>query len=70
LEVEPGFLALVDAGLRVRLALPFALARARDPFAEPRLLEAEDPPAEPFLLVVLLGVRLAVCAISLSLPGW
>ena len=65
--VEPDFFALVDAGLRVRLALPFELARELDRFAELLLLEAEDPLDEPLRLVAFLGVLLAVCAISISL---
>ena len=65
--VEPDFFALVDAGLRVRLALPFELAREPDRFAELLLLEAEDPLDEPLRLVAFLGVLLAVCAISISL---
>ena len=64
--VEPDFFALVDAGLRVRLALPFELAREPDRFAELLLLEAEDPLDEPLRLVAFLGVLLAVCAISIS----
>jgi hypothetical protein len=66
--VELDFFALVGAGLRVRLA-PFEPVRGLDRFAEPLLLELEDPLDELFGLVAFLRVVLAVCAISVSLRG-
>jgi hypothetical protein len=60
------FFALVEAGLRGRLALPFERVRELDRFAEPLLLELEDPADEPLGLVAFLRVVLAVCAISVS----
>jgi hypothetical protein len=60
----------VEAGLRVRLALPFERVRELDRFAEPLLVELEDPADEPLGLVAFLRVVfLAVCAISVSLRG-
>jgi hypothetical protein len=68
--VERDFFALVEAGLRVRLALPFERVRELDRFAEPLLVELEDPADEPLGLVAFLRVVfLAVCAISVSLRG-
>jgi hypothetical protein len=67
--VERDFFALVEAGLRVRLALPFERVRELDRFAEPLLVELEDPADEPLGLVAFLRVLLAVCAITVSLRG-
>jgi hypothetical protein len=73
--VEPDVFALVEAGLRVRLALPFELVRELDRFAEAPfleledLLELEDPFDEPFRLGAFLRVFVVVWAISVSLGG-
>jgi hypothetical protein len=64
--VELDFFALVEAGLRVRLALPFERVRELDRFAEPLLLEFEDPVDEPLGPVAFLRVVSAVFAISVS----
>ena len=64
--VELDLFALVEAGLRVRLALPFERVRELDRFAERLLLGLEDPVDEPLGLAAFLRVVLVVCAISVS----
>jgi hypothetical protein len=65
--VEPDAFALVEAGLRVRLALPFELVRELDRLAEPPLLELEDALDAPLRLGVFLRVFVVVWAMCVSL---